>query len=211
MTRLMTIVVNDPEGTVMRVVMTDSDNSEKRFLEIANEYRSVSDPADNHPNIDSGVFRSITGHTVCMIMPDSDITAADVEVPTYIDAVGHTLPKMEVGIKVGQGITLSLPREVENTHHVVDFGPGPVDETRGIEFTGSEHDCSEWIEKHQQIKDGGAPRYAIQECDSGVVDVYIERIKGAWTVNVSPDGETIETVVKVTDETELFINGVQHN
>ena len=49
------------------------------------------------------------------------------------------------------------------THQVVDFGPGPLDCTRGYPFEGTEQQCSEWLDKHQQPRPDGKGRFAIQE------------------------------------------------
>lgn len=47
-----------------------------------------------------------------------------------------------------------------NTHEVVDFGPGPKDETLGYPFRGTEEECSTWITANQP---SGRDRFALQE------------------------------------------------
>ena len=49
------------------------------------------------------------------------------------------------------------------THEVVDFGPGPLDDTRGYPFAGSESECSAWLAQNQETRPTGESRYAMQE------------------------------------------------
>lgn len=39
------------------------------------------------------------------------------------------------------------------------------------------------------------------------IDVYIERKPDSWTINISPDGQEIQTVVEVTDSGEIIEGG----
>jgi hypothetical protein len=48
-------------------------------------------------------------------------------------------------------------------YQVVDFGPGPQDETQGYPFEGSEAECSAWIAEHQEMRADGSLRYGLQE------------------------------------------------
>lgn len=48
------------------------------------------------------------------------------------------------------------------THQVVDFGLGPVDQTQGYPFEGSEAECSRYVEDHQETRTDNEPRFAIQ-------------------------------------------------
>jgi hypothetical protein len=57
----------------------------------------------------------------------------------------------------------TMLRPMAATHEVVDFGDGPLDETRGYPFSGNEPACSEWVNRHQKIRPDGANRYAVQE------------------------------------------------
>jgi hypothetical protein len=44
----------------------------------------------------------------------------------------------------------------------VDFGAGPVDETQGYPFEGTESECAAWLETHGCERPDGKPRYAMQ-------------------------------------------------
>jgi hypothetical protein len=49
------------------------------------------------------------------------------------------------------------------THQIVDFGPGPTDETIGYPFQGSEAECVAWLERHQEVRADETNRYALQD------------------------------------------------
>jgi hypothetical protein len=49
------------------------------------------------------------------------------------------------------------------THQVVDFGPGPIDQTQGYPFEGTEDECVAWMEANQIDRPDGEGRYAIQD------------------------------------------------
>lgn len=53
---------------------------------------------------------------------------------------------------------------MEKTHQIVDFGPGPQDETRGYPFEGTEAECEAWLDVNQvTCSCGHRNRYAMQE------------------------------------------------
>lgn len=50
---------------------------------------------------------------------------------------------------------------VAPTHQVVDFGPGPEDQTLGYPFEGTEQECFDWLDDHQEMNLGRF-RYGMQ-------------------------------------------------
>lgn len=58
--------------------------------------------------------------------------------------------------------SISKGHEMNATHEVVDFGPGPKDSIVGYPFCGTEEECGRWIEAHQVsgVRDG---RYGVQQ------------------------------------------------
>jgi hypothetical protein len=53
------------------------------------------------------------------------------------------------------------PHATTPTHEVVDFGPGPIDETQDYPYAGSEAECFAWLDAHQVTIDG-RDRFAMQ-------------------------------------------------
>jgi hypothetical protein len=49
------------------------------------------------------------------------------------------------------------------THEVVDFGPGPVDQTLDYPFAGTEAECIAWIEANGLVRPDGESQHCIQE------------------------------------------------
>jgi hypothetical protein len=50
-----------------------------------------------------------------------------------------------------------------HTHEIVDFGPGPGDNTQGIVFAGTEQQCSQWIKDHSDmLRSDGEIRFGIR-------------------------------------------------
>lgn len=49
------------------------------------------------------------------------------------------------------------------THQIVDFGPGPQDETQDYPFEGTEAECAAWLDAHGQTRPDGTPRFGMQE------------------------------------------------
>lgn len=61
------------------------------------------------------------------------------------------------------------------THQIVDFGPGPEDNTQGYPFEGTDDECLEWLDEHQETDQFGRSRYSIQEIpwDEGFLGHWI--------------------------------------
>lgn len=64
----------------------------------------------------------------------------------------------------GYGMPICRLERIDD-YEVVDFGPGPRDETQGYPFSGTERDCAAWIVRHQAVRADGTERYAMQRID----------------------------------------------
>ncbi len=61
--------------------------------------------------------------------------------------------------------------EPKNLYGVTDFGPGPVDDTQGVVFTGTEAECELWMLDHAWEAENNRPN----ECRYGIGFIEAEQ------------------------------------